>query len=221
VDTAEGDVIELREVNKSFWAGTVQKHALRNATATFERGRSIGILGPSRSGKTTLLNLVNGMHVPDSGELDRTSSVSWLVGSQRVFARNITYRANIRITSLMYGVSPNAVLERILRVIDLRPFLDYEPRDTPRSLQAKFAYVLCLAIKFDYYVIDEGVAPKDGWIRELLENFISSQRGRVGFLITSREPDVIRRFSDVAYTMRKGRLKAHETVDDAIRAYEA
>lgn len=214
-------MIELHNVSKSFWAGSNQKPAVVNATARFERGRSIGILGAQRSGKSTLLSLINGMNEPDSGRIDRSSSVSWFVGSQRVFTRNVTYRANIRITSLMYGADPNAVLTRILRVIDLRPLLDMEPRDTPRSLQIKFSYVLCLAMDFDYYLIDENLSPNDPWSRFMLRRVIRARHGRSGFIITSRQPDIIRKYTDVAYTMRKGHLQAHDTLADAIRAYEA
>ncbi len=48
-----GTAIEFDDVSKSDWTGTRRKVVLERATFGIERGRSVGILAPDDSGKTT------------------------------------------------------------------------------------------------------------------------------------------------------------------------
>lgn len=210
-------MIRLRRVYKSFGATP----AVRDVSVRFRPGTTVAVLGRAKAGKTTLLQLAAGRMQADSGVFESTSSVSWPVGNQRAFWRNVTYRQNIRAVSAMYHVSSAAILQRILRVMDIRPYLDREVRDTNRAMEVRFSYALCFAIRFDYYIIDEMMTPSDAYSRELLANFIEGERGRSGFIIATQRPDVAEKYADVAFTMRKGRLRAHDTVEDAIRTYTA
>lgn len=53
----------LENVHKSFG----DKHVLKGASATFEKGKIYGLLGRNGSGKTTLFNCLSGELFPDSG----------------------------------------------------------------------------------------------------------------------------------------------------------
>ncbi len=59
-------ILELKHVTKSF----EDRPCLRDFSYSFKEGEKIGILGPNGVGKTTLLNLISGRLVPDSGEID-------------------------------------------------------------------------------------------------------------------------------------------------------
>ncbi len=59
-------VLELRHIRKVY----TEKHpVLSNLTYTLEAGEYIAIMGESGVGKSTLLNLIAGLEVPDSGEV--------------------------------------------------------------------------------------------------------------------------------------------------------
>ena len=58
-------IIQIENVSKSF--GKI--HALKNVTATVERGEVLVIIGPSGSGKSTLLRCINMLEFPDSGHI--------------------------------------------------------------------------------------------------------------------------------------------------------
>ncbi len=60
-------MLELERVSKFFRAGAEQIRAVDGLTLTVEPGELVGILGPSASGKTTLLMLAAGMLRPDAG----------------------------------------------------------------------------------------------------------------------------------------------------------
>jgi branched-chain amino acid transport system ATP-binding protein len=59
------EILRLENVTKRF-GGLV---AVNNVSFTIEKGEAIGIVGPNGSGKTTLYNLINGVYIPDEGQI--------------------------------------------------------------------------------------------------------------------------------------------------------
>lgn len=61
-------MINLKNVNKSFFLGDEEIKAINNVSFNVEKGEYISIVGPSGSGKSTLMNILGLLDVPDSGE---------------------------------------------------------------------------------------------------------------------------------------------------------
>ena len=73
-------MIEFDNVSKSFWTGKQRKVILDRASFRVEPGRSVGVLAPNGTGKTTIINMMAGLERPDEGEIRRTSRVSFPLG---------------------------------------------------------------------------------------------------------------------------------------------
>jgi ABC-type Fe3+/spermidine/putrescine transport system ATPase subunit len=72
--------IELRAVSKAYNSRTV----VDGFSASIERGERVVLLGPSGCGKTTVLRLVAGLEVPDSGAITINGGVVAEGGRNRV-----------------------------------------------------------------------------------------------------------------------------------------
>ncbi len=63
------NIIDLRNVRKTFDGPAGPIHALRNVTLKVNPGEFVGIRGPSGSGKSTLINMMTGIDRPTSGDV--------------------------------------------------------------------------------------------------------------------------------------------------------
>jgi putative ABC transport system ATP-binding protein len=64
------DILDVRELTKTYTLGKVAVTALGGVSFRAKAGEFLAIAGPSGSGKTTLLNLIGGLDVPSSGEIE-------------------------------------------------------------------------------------------------------------------------------------------------------
>src|SRR5512139_2176692 len=82
------NVIETRDIKKSYIMGEVEVQALRGVSFTIQRGEVVSIMGPSGSGKSTLMNTL--------GCLDRPSSGDYILDGESVASLNDDQLASIR-----------------------------------------------------------------------------------------------------------------------------
>ena len=62
-------IIQFIDVYKSYRNGATPVTALQGVNLSFEAGDFVTIMGPSGGGKTTLLNLLAGLDLPDRGQI--------------------------------------------------------------------------------------------------------------------------------------------------------
>jgi len=62
-------IIQFIDVYKSYRNGATPVTALEGVNLSFEAGDFVTIMGPSGGGKTTLLNLLAGLDLPDRGQI--------------------------------------------------------------------------------------------------------------------------------------------------------
>lgn len=66
-----GKILEMKKVYKSFG----EKHILLGFDYTFKKGERIGIIGKNGAGKSTFLNILQGIERPDSGKINTGETV--------------------------------------------------------------------------------------------------------------------------------------------------
>lgn len=102
--TANDNVIELKNVVKYYHTKSLATKVLDNVNLTIKKGEFVVILGPSGSGKTTLLNIISGMDNATYGET--------IVAGENLINYNQNQltsfrRKNIGYVFQQYGLLPN------------------------------------------------------------------------------------------------------------------
>lgn len=80
--------LKAEMVSKIYQAGETAVHAVDNVSLGVEKGEIIVILGKSRSGKSTFLNILGGIEIPDAGKV--------FVDGEDLFALSEKRRTEIR-----------------------------------------------------------------------------------------------------------------------------
>jgi putative ABC transport system ATP-binding protein len=63
------NMLELRDVSKSYGQGAAQVHALDGVSLSVGPGAMVAVMGPSGSGKSTLLTIAGSLEEPTTGEV--------------------------------------------------------------------------------------------------------------------------------------------------------
>ena len=63
------NILEIRNLCKTYGQGETEVKALDNITLDVKQGEFVAIIGPSGSGKSTLMHILGGVDVPTSGEV--------------------------------------------------------------------------------------------------------------------------------------------------------
>src|ERR1019366_5450117 len=63
------DIIQIRDLCKTYRVGKVDLLALRGVDLDVEKGHFLSIIGPSGSGKSTLFQVIGGLTPPTSGNV--------------------------------------------------------------------------------------------------------------------------------------------------------
>jgi len=82
-------VIELKDIIKNYYVGTVVVRALRGVTISILRNEYVAIMGPSGSGKSTMMNILGCLDTPTKGQyMLNGSDVSRMDDNQLAEIRN-------------------------------------------------------------------------------------------------------------------------------------
>ncbi|TAN47346.1 MAG: ABC transporter ATP-binding protein [Candidatus Methanoperedens sp.] len=86
------NIIETRDLSKTYLMGKVEVPALRGVNIAIEKGEFVAIMGSSGSGKSTLLNMIGMLDAPTSGRV--------IIEGTDVSEMNEDQRADFRLKKL-------------------------------------------------------------------------------------------------------------------------
>lgn len=90
-------ILELKNINKKFG----DKIILDNFSYQFQRGEKVGIIGKNGVGKSTLLNIIQGLETYDSGEIEVGETIKFGYFSQK----GLTYKEDQRVIDFMKDIA--------------------------------------------------------------------------------------------------------------------
>ncbi|WP_121067836.1 ABC transporter ATP-binding protein [Chachezhania antarctica] len=214
-------MIEFSNVSKSFWTGTQRKVILDRVSFRVELGRSLGILAPNGTGKTTLINMMAGIEKPDEGVIRRTCNVSFPLGFMGGTVSRISAKENSRYIAKLYGMDPDYVESYCRWLCHLGEYFDQPMGTYSSGMKGRFSFALMLALDFDIYLIDEGMpGSTDAEFNRKAASILRERLETTTIVIVSHSPATLEKFARSAAVLRNGQLYMFDTLEEAKQLYD-
>ena len=177
-------ILELRNVNKGFGDGATRSEVLKGINLSVRDGEFVAILGFSGTGKSTLMNLMAGLVMPDRGEVlfkgakvDGPGPERGLVFQSYSLMPWLTVRGNVGLA--VEAVYPrlsraerNAKVEHFVRMVGLGHAMDRRPAELSGGMRQRVAVARTLAMSPEILLLDEPLSALDALTRAKLADEI-------------------------------------------------
>ena len=214
-------MIEFDTVSKSFWTGVQRKVILDRVSFRVELGRSLGVLAPNGTGKTTLIKMMAGLEKPDEGEVRRHCKVSFPLGFMGGVITKHSARENARYIAKLYALDPDYVEAFCRWLCGLEEYFDQPIGTYSSGMRARFTFALMLALDFDVYLIDEGMpSSTDAEFNRKAGEILRERLRTTTLVIVSHQPQVLEKFAVQAAVLLDGKLHMFDTLEEARQLYD-
>ncbi len=214
-------MIEFDRVSKSFWTGKQRKVILDEASFRVDLGRSVGILAPNGTGKTTIINMMAGLEKPDEGTITRTSRISFPLGFMGGVVNRHSGRENARYIARLYDLDPDYVEAFCRYLCDIKEYFDMPVGTYSAGMRARFSFSLMLSLDFDIYLIDEGMpSTTDVNFNKRAGAVLRERLSEATVVVVSHQASTLEKFCRSAAVLRGGKLYMFDTLEEAKRLYD-
>ena len=185
-------LVELKQVNKSYRKGDETITPLDHIDLEIEAGEFVSLMGPSGTGKSTLLNLVAGIDRPDSGiiavdgveisVLSRTRLADWRAANLGYIFQThnlipvLTAYENVELPALLLKLSRSQRRQRVelaLDAVGLTDRAEHYPRQLSGGQEQRVGIARAIVAHPKVVVADEPTGSLDAetgqQIQELLQ----------------------------------------------------
>lgn len=221
-------VIEVRDLVKRYGDRT----AVDRVSFTVGRGEFFGLLGPNAAGKTTILEIVEGLRRADGGEVSLLGSSPWprdIELSRRIgvqlqaasFFEKLTVDEQIRTFADLYGAPRDAALEQ-LELVGLTDAGSVRTEALSGGQKQRLSIACTLVNDPEVVFLDEPTASLDPQARRNLWDVLRSiqARGRT-VVLTTHHMDEAEQLCDRVAIIDHGRLLTVDSPANLIRALDA
>ncbi|MFG2590734.1 ABC transporter ATP-binding protein [Streptomyces sp. NPDC048438] len=226
---ADGPMVSVEDLHRSYGSGAAAVHALRGVSFEIPRGELVALKGRSGSGKTTLLNLVGGLDTPDSGRITvggtdlsglgedgllelRRDRIGFIFQSFGLIPI-LTAAENVGVPMRLRRTDPHEREERVallLSLVGLGDHAQQRPGELSGGQQQRVAIARALANRPALLIADEPTGQLDAEtglaVMQLLRAVVRSEG--VTVLVATHDPQLLG-FADRVLELSDGHLVEH------------
>ncbi|MBE9202072.1 MULTISPECIES: ATP-binding cassette domain-containing protein [unclassified Nodularia (in: cyanobacteria)] len=231
-------LIELKGISKSFGSNKV----LDNVDLTIYRGEAVGIIGPSGTGKSTVLRIIAGLMAPDSGEIyvqgvrrdglieDSADPIGiGMVFQQAALFDSLTVDENVGFLLYQHSKIPRSRIQQLvkekLEMVGLTGISHLYPSELSGGMRKRVSFARAIISNPDnltegpeVLLYDEPTAGLDPIASTVIENLIRQLQLTQGvcstYAIVTHQDSTIRRTTDRLVFLYQGKVQWQGRVSD-------
>ncbi|MBR5144708.1 MAG: energy-coupling factor transporter ATPase [Clostridia bacterium] len=237
------EILKIENLSYVYGKGTpFEKVALDNVCVSFEKGKITGLIGHTGSGKSTLVNLLNGLYKPTSGKVyldgkdiwenpKEISKIRFKVGLVMQYPEyqlfDETVRSDIGFGPRNLGLSESEVEERVVEAARFAgvpaDLLDKSPFELSGGQKRRVAIAGIIAMRPDVLVLDEPAAGLDPrGRREILGSLRDyADRMNASIILVSHSMEDMAHYCDNVVVMNSAKVYRTGTVKEIFSEADA
>jgi ABC-type lipoprotein export system ATPase subunit len=211
-------LLEARALEKTYRRGAERVHAVAGIDLALFPGELVALVGPSGSGKSSLLGVLAGWEPPDAGQLTWAASGRGAPGCAELatvpqalgLLDDLSVRENVALPvrlSLGRRRATEGRTEELLGLFGLAELADRSPSETSLGQQQRAAVARALVLTPQLVLADEPSAHQDAaWVHDVFAALrqVVHDRG-AACLVATHDPDALR-FADRVLHLADGEL---------------
>lgn len=224
-------------VVKIYWTASGEVHALKGVDALFPRAAVTAVVGPSGSGKSSLLRILAGLDRATAGSVmvggTELAGLPW--GTLRKLRRRLTgyvfqrpsdnlipYLTVGEHLELAARIRGSATGEDLLDLLELAHRRNHLPVQLSAGEQHRVAFAQAVVGTPDLVVADEPTAELDAEAAASLLEVVGSlaREGFSAFAVATHDPDVVEA-ADATLHLRHGALEAESRAQRTLSVIDA
>ena len=216
-------MIVFDNVTKYYPTPRGRHYILKDVTLELPGDKNIGVFGANGSGKSTLMGLLAGTDFPNTGRISIKGNVSWPLGLSG-YQGSMTGRENAEFVCRIYGKSKAEIKEKLAYIkefSEIGHFFEMPLKSYSSGMRSKFSFAVSMAFDFDYYLIDELTSVGDKRFKQKCKETFDAKKDVANFLFVSHNLNELKRQCDIGIYIKDGKIHVHNSIDDAIAAYNA
>ena len=165
----------LKDLSFSFYKKDNKKIILDKFNCKIKKGKFTSIIGPSGTGKTSLLKLISGLMKPEKGEIKFNNQIlNYLDQKISLIQQNpslmpwLNVYDNITLANVSNKEPNHYNIKKLIKDIGLEEFLSYFPHQLSGGLSQRVAIARALLFKPNLLLLDEPFAALDNLSREVI-----------------------------------------------------
>nr|WP_113368314.1 ABC transporter ATP-binding protein [Brucella intermedia] len=201
----------------------IQVRGLDGVSFEFNEGERIGLIGHNGSGKTTLLRVLSGIYIPTEGEAHINGRCISLIDISLGIDPDATGRENIKLRSVMMGMSKTELaikIDEISEFSGLGDFLDMPFRTYSSGMQLRLAFATSTAINPEILIMDEWLSTGDEDFKERANARMKTLVDSTKILIlASHSRELLEKNCNRVIWMEHGQLKMDGAPSEVLDQY--
>ena len=201
-----------------------EHYALHNVSGDVKGGETVGIIGPTGSGKSTILKIITGVLNPSGGHVEIDGRISALLELGAGFNMEYTGIENIYLNGTMIGFSReeiDAKMQDILDFADIGDFVHQPVKTYSSGMFVRLAFAVAINIDPEILIVDEALSVGDVFFQaKCYKKFEDFKKMGKTILFVSHDLGSISKYCDRVVLLNRGKKLAEGTPKEMVSMYK-